>query len=819
MNDQAEFECEGYSERDKRRITKVKADPEHVFFTVGRDGTVVDSLILGSKVGVFPSSTNSLEIKITSNYKGNHLFTPEFVLEMKSHQDRDVLMQFLLEKIEEISYKHSPGSPTYRRPYNESPANRLLGSRSDKTLIFNNSSSAPKSKLFSPRNGKRHGIKENLIKLQPVAPSPRNFTAYTTGNAALVGEYPQAALLQKMQLSEMSQSPGKKIDSSGSFVLYGAVKYNSPTQANNLKSKVSSDKSSSDVVNRRKIGQVVITEVDSPPNDEDFNHHPKIPGSGVLFSEVINRSGEPNGGPINVTAPNVDTLTIPQNDNIFGSMSVSPPDSPILIETHVPQAKKDDNLSRPTNQGTQSRLRPEAQQDMVRLTLESKCQQAELVTLRHDNRRMADDLAKIQVEKDKLERQLKVAEVHSNARRMSHDFKSEIENLKMQLEKGGKQSQEMEALLIESESKRIDQLQAFEKMTADLQAALDQERIKNMEMIRKKDKDFSERYSRLISDLSKERVLVKELKETATQAIDLDNLLATKNTENVELSKNLEKMSDRIHILKEQRDAAVLEEKAAKSKLGLISSEREKLLLKIKALEGIHFSDNDDNEDKTRELLKKINVLESEIDQMKAKNSSLLQQTESDRKLVDSLKEELFSQKKTEKTLKDHMRVLLKDKDELTAKVAELENVNRAIKDQQKTSDQLATKVQELEVNLDKQKEQQLIFKRERSELKSVIQHLKDEIKEAEFQREEIEAELEKANYSIEMMNDQRRARDANIEELNERICILQSKLDLANRDKKKTEYESKEHMEKLKDAMMKLSETELKVSRLVRLN
>jgi hypothetical protein len=70
INDLAEFECEGFTGSDKRRISKVKADPEHIFFIVGNEGTVVDSLILGSKVGVYPSSTNSLEIKISSNHKG-----------------------------------------------------------------------------------------------------------------------------------------------------------------------------------------------------------------------------------------------------------------------------------------------------------------------------------------------------------------------------------------------------------------------------------------------------------------------------------------------------------------------------------------------------------------------------------------------------------------------------------------------------------------------------------------------------------------------------------------------------------------------------
>lgn len=738
---------------------------------------------------------------------------------MKSHKEKDALMDFLIEKIEETCYKHSPGSPNYRRPYNESPNSRILGSRSEQVLYFSKNTSRQKSKLYSPRKGKIYGIGETLIKLQPVAPSPRNFTAYTNGNVTGTGEYPQAALLQKLQTSDFSQSPEKKIDLSGSFILAGAVKYKSPPQTTYAKSKISSEKASSELTNTRKIGQVAITEVDSPPSND---HHPAIPGSDALFSKVINRSREPSSGLINVRASPTGNLPVPQNENMFGSMTETSPEpsSPMagsLIITKKPECHHFppilvDYAKAPVHR----ELSRENQQEITRLKLETKCQSEELINLRHQNRQLADQAARMQVDKDKLEKQVRLAETQKHSSTLNQEFREEIDNLKLKLRYGDRQTKDMETMLIESESKRIDQLQNFDRVIADLKNTLEQERLKHQDIIKKKEKDFGDRYSRLVSDLSKERVIVQELKETSTQAIGLDNLLANKNTENAELTRNLEKMIDRVEIVKEQRDAAMIREKATAEKLAQISVEKERLLLKVQALEAMTFSDDGQNEDKARELLKRVKELESDLDSQKAKNLNLTQQNELEKTQIESLKLELATQQKNEKTLKDHMRTLLKEKEAFIAKLDKLEEGNGVIENQQKFSEQLLNKVKDLEVNLEKQKDLQLKFKREKTELKSVMQHLKDEAREAEFNREEIELELQKAAYEMQVMLSQQKARDANVEELNERVCILQNKLDLSNRDKKKVEYEHKENMNKLNSLTMKLSEADLKVCKLV---
>lgn len=738
---------------------------------------------------------------------------------MKSHKEKDALMDFLIEKIEEKCYKHSPGSPNYRRPYNESPNSRLLGSRSEQVLYFSKNTSRQKSKLYSPRKDKSYGIGETLIKLQPVAPSPRNFTAYTNGNVTGTGEYPQAALLQKLQTSDFSQSPEKKIDLSGSFILAGAVKYKSPPQATYAKSKISSEKASSELTNTRKIGQVAITEVDSPPSND---HHPAMPGSDAQISKVINRSREPSSGLINVRAYPTGNLPVPQNENMFGSMTEHSPEPNLPMEDSLIITKNPechhflpilvDYAKAPVH----IELSRENQQEITRLKLETKCQSEELINLRHQNRQLADQAARMQVDKDKLEKQVRLAETQKHSSTLNQEFREEIDNLKLELRYGDRQSKDMETMLIESESKRIDQLQNFDRVFVDLKNTLEQERLKHQDIIKKKEKDFGDRYSRLVSDLSKERVIVQEFKETAIKAIDLDNLLANKNTQNAELTRNLEKMIDRVEIVKEQRDAAMIREKATADKLAQISVEKERHSHKVQALEAVTFSDDGQNEDKARELLKRVKELESDLDSQKEKTLNLTQQNKLEKTQIESLKLELATQQQNEKTLKDHMRTLLKEKEAFIAKLDKLEEGNGVIENQQKFSEQLLNKVKDLEVNLEKQKDLQLKFKREKTELKSVMKHLKDEAREAELNREEIELELQKAAYQLQVMLSQQKARDANVEELNERVCILQNKLDLTNRDKKKVEYEHKENMNKLSSLTMKLSEAELKVCKLV---
>jgi hypothetical protein len=738
---------------------------------------------------------------------------------MKSHKEKDALMDFLIEKIEETCYKHSPGSPNYRRPYNESPNSRLLGSRSEQVLYFSKNTSRQKSKLYSPRKGKSYGIGETLIKLQPVAPSPRNFTAYTNGNVTGTGEYPQAALLQKLQTSDFSQSPEKKIDLSGSFILAGAVKYKSPPQTTYAKSKISSEKASSELTNTRKIGQVAITEVDSPPSND---HHPAMPGSDAQISKVINRSREPSSGLINVRAYPTGNLPVSQNENMFGSMTEHSPEPNLPMEDSLIITKKPECHHFPpilvdyAKAPVHIELSRENQQEITRLKLETKCQSEELINLRHQNRQLADQAARMQVDKDKLEKQVRLAETQKHSSTLNQEFREEIDNFKLKLRYGDRQSKDMETMLIESESKRIDQLQNFDRVIVDLKNTLEQERLKHQDIIKKKEKDFGDRYSRLVSDLSKERVIVQEFKETAIKAIDLDNLLANKNTQNAELTRNLEKMIDRVEIVKEQRDAAMIREKATADKLAQISVEKERHLLKVQALEAMTFSDDGQNEDKARELLKRVKELESDLDSQKEKTLNLTQQNKLEKTQIESLKLELATQQQNEKTLKDHMRTLLKEKEAFIAKLDKLEEGNGVIENQQKFSEQLLNKVKDLEVNLEKQKDLQLKFKREKTELKSVIKHLKDEAREAELNREEIELELQKAAYEMQVMLSQQKARDANVEELNERVCILQNKLDLTNRDKKKVEYEHKENMNKLNSLTIKLSEAELKVCKLV---
>lgn len=228
---------------------------------------------------------------------------------------------------------------------------------------------------------------------------------------------------------------------------------------------------------------------------------------------------------------------------------------------------------------------------------------------------------------------------------------------------------------------------------------------------------------------------------------------------------------------------------------------------------------------KLRGEVTKIPTLEQRVKGMIAAQQMHQKEKEELMSLVSSLRDQIndMEDEKTnalndESLMREKLKFVVKEKDILNQKIRNLEGMYQSELGEVKHAEDVMQQLKKANMELEYLRKNDANMKREKEELKMILQGLKEHVNEVELQREHFEDHYEQAQTELDRVNERHKSlmdlhqqQEYANDGAGEEIEVMRARLDGALREKESLERENMDLQDRLEDNINKLYEIESK--------
>lgn len=217
-------------------------------------------------------------------------------------------------------------------------------------------------------------------------------------------------------------------------------------------------------------------------------------------------------------------------------------------------------------------------------------------------------------------------------------------------------------------------------------------------------------------------------------------------------------------------------------------------------------------------LEQQVKALINSRDQLNKEKQDLCELVSSLRDQLNDMEDEKTNAKHDETLMREKLGFVVKEKDILNQKIRNLEGMYQSELGEIQHAEEVLQQLKKSQMELEYLRKNEKAMKREKEELKAILQGLKEQINEVELQRDHFEDAHDKLQAELERMNERHsnlveihHHKESSKEDHSQELDNLRGRLEAMTREKQSLEQENIDLQDRLDENINKLYDLESK--------